>query len=339
MQAYDARRELLVPRFGKPGLAQFLFKLDSRRKGADGVGQVAVGRRVFGKQAANAGQQKIQVHIVKAAPDALPPGAEFKNAGPSAGAQHAQHFGKGRFSRDDVAYAKGYGQAIHRSVGQGQAFGVSRHRQDAPGVFSLELAATLHQHGRAEIQRGHKGRGVLTAYGQGNIQRASGQIQHDARIAQANVAGQHLAPVLVKAQAENAVQQVVKAYNTAKHASHGHVMGRPGSLLRRGCRGLPVFLPEMPRRIHLFSLVVLIRINADGGANHPVDRRKNLGKVTGGNRARFNEFGGQFLGHLQGFLAILVHTVLVPCYGRLSPAARCLQLLADEKNPPVGEWP
>ena len=45
-----------------------------------------------------------------------------------------------------------------------------------------------------------------------------------ARIAQANVAGQHLAPVLVKAQAENAVQQVVKAYNTAKHASHGGIV-------------------------------------------------------------------------------------------------------------------
>jgi len=50
----------------------------------------------------------------------------------------------------------------------------------------------------------------------------------------------------------------------------------------------------------------------DGIVHDTIDRREYLGKIAGRNRACFNEFGGQFLGHLQGFLTILIHISLSP---------------------------
>ena len=99
------------------------------------------------------------------------------------------------------------------------------------GVGVFKLAAAAHQHGWAKIHGRNRSRGVAAANGQRNIKRARGQIKYAACVAQTHVLRQHFAPVLVKAKAQHAVEQIVKRHNAAKHASYcGIVSGLGGGL-------------------------------------------------------------------------------------------------------------
>ena len=227
MQADDARRELDVPGPHETGIGHFLFQGRGRGEMADGLGQVRIGARVAGDHLADARQDPVQIKIVQPAPDAFAAGAELQDAGAAAGGEHAQHLGKGLGARRDVADAEGHGHAVHRGVGQGQLFGIGGHGHDGPGIVALELVQAALEHGRAEIHGGHLHLREAAADGQRDVQGAGGQIEHAVGAAHAHVPGQHMAPVIVDAQAQRVVEQVVETGDAAEHAGDGGVM--PGA--------------------------------------------------------------------------------------------------------------
>ena len=206
------------------GIGHFLFQGRGRGEIADGLGQILIGARVAGDHLADTRQDPVQIKIVQTAPDAFAAGAELQDAGAAAGGEHAQHLGKGLGARLDVADAEGHGHAVHRSVGQGQLFGVSGHGHDGPGVVALELVQAALEHGRAKVHGGHLHMRVFAADGQRDVQGTCGQVEHAVGAAHAHVLGQHMAPVIVDAQAQRMVEQVVEAGDAAEHAGDGSVM-------------------------------------------------------------------------------------------------------------------
>ena len=155
------------------------------------LGQI-LARPGRGDHLADTRQDPVQIKIVQTAPDAFAAGAELQDAGAAAGGEHAQHLGKGLGARLDVADAEGHGHAVHRSVGQGQLFGVSGHGHDGPGVIALELVQAALEHGRAKVHGGHLHMRVFAADGQRDVQGTCGQVEHAVAAAHAHVPGQQL---------------------------------------------------------------------------------------------------------------------------------------------------
>ena len=105
-----------------------------------------------------------------------------------------------------------------------------------PGVAALQLAPPVGEHGRAKVHGGHQRVRRFAAQGQGNIQRACGQVQGKT-VPRACRAREHAAPVLVYAQAEQAVEKVIPAGDTAEHARHGRIVAGTAAGLRQGGGG------------------------------------------------------------------------------------------------------
>ena len=213
-----------MPGTGKARVRQLLFQGQRRGKGIDGVGEIAVSGIVAGKKPADTGQDAAQIEIIQPAPDALPAGTEFQNAGASAGGQHAQHLPESLVARGDVADAEGDGHAVHGGIGQGELLGVGGHGQNGRGVPAVQLARAALQHGQAEVQRRNARIGIAAPDGQRHIQRSGGQIKDAPGGSQAHIVGQHAPPVTVDAKAQHSIAEVIPARDTAEHTGNGLIV-------------------------------------------------------------------------------------------------------------------
>ena len=93
-----------------------------------------------------------------------------------------------------------------------------------PLVAARKLAASLRQHGVAEVHGRDKNARIQAADGQGDIQSACGQIQHDARSSGPHAPGQYPPPVLVNTQTEQPVEQIVPGDDAAEHVFYSSIV-------------------------------------------------------------------------------------------------------------------
>ena len=177
------------------------------RKQGDRVGQVAIGRLAPRDEPADARQDVEEIIVVHRPPQFRRGSRELEYTGTPARTQHPEHLLQAGAEIGHVPDAEGDRHRIERPVPEGERLGGGVDQSDRGGGRLLPGEA---QHRPAEVGAHHPRRAPLPQNLERHVARPARQVEDDGMRRQTRqLPDRHPAPVLVDAERDDPVRQVV----------------------------------------------------------------------------------------------------------------------------------